>query len=143
MKSINFQFPPTISDNFFHSITSLLKPYVDAASAAWETLEKEYHLVSYIKDSYYLLYKKLVSVALLVQGYAAYNVCFLFLIINLVKFRCFRFFNFLIALINPNIFQALRAYCQENNDNICMPWLARFISIHKKVEVVYHMHSYL
>ncbi|VDK74831.1 unnamed protein product [Litomosoides sigmodontis] len=65
--------PPTIFDNFFLSITSLLKPYVDAASAGWETLEKEYDLSSYIKDSYDLLYKKFVSVALLVQGYAAYN----------------------------------------------------------------------
>ncbi|EFO18430.2 hypothetical protein LOAG_10066 [Loa loa] len=66
-------FPLTISGNFFLSITSLLKSYMDAAGTAWQEFEHDNDLVAVIKDSYYLLYMKLVSVGLLVQGYAVYK----------------------------------------------------------------------
>uniref|UniRef100_A0A0R3RSV4 Leucine-rich repeat-containing protein 59 n=1 Tax=Elaeophora elaphi TaxID=1147741 RepID=A0A0R3RSV4_9BILA len=66
-------FPPTIASNFFLSIASLLKPYTHAAGASWEELNQKYDLVDSIKDSYYLLYMKLVSVRLLVQGYAVHK----------------------------------------------------------------------
>ncbi|CAG9531382.1 unnamed protein product [Cercopithifilaria johnstoni] len=56
-------FPSTISGNFFLSITSLLKLYLNAASEVWKELEQKYDL----------LYMKLVSVGLLVQGYAMYK----------------------------------------------------------------------
>lgn len=76
---IDFQFPSTISGNFFLSIASLLKSYVDAAGVAWQEFEQRNDLVAFAKDSYYLLRMKLVSVGLLVQGYAMYKVCFHFL----------------------------------------------------------------
>ncbi|VBB26411.1 unnamed protein product [Acanthocheilonema viteae] len=65
--------PSTISGNFFFSITSLLKPYVDAISEAWEEFEQKYNLIACIKDSYNLFYMKLVSLGLLVQGYTIYK----------------------------------------------------------------------
>uniref|UniRef100_A0AAF5RTQ3 Leucine Rich Repeat family protein n=1 Tax=Wuchereria bancrofti TaxID=6293 RepID=A0AAF5RTQ3_WUCBA len=66
-------FPLTISGNFFLSITSLLKSYIDAAGAVWQEFEQKTDLVAFVKDSYYLLYMKLVSVGLLVQGYVVYK----------------------------------------------------------------------
>ncbi|EJW81509.1 hypothetical protein WUBG_07580 [Wuchereria bancrofti] len=66
-------FPLTISGNFFLSITSLLKSYIDAAGAVWQEFEQKTGLVAFVKDSYYLLYMKLVSVGLLVQGYVVYK----------------------------------------------------------------------
>ncbi|VDK87113.1 unnamed protein product, partial [Onchocerca ochengi] len=66
-------FPSTISGNFFLSITSFLKSYIDAADIAWEEFEQNNDLVSSIRDAYSLLYMKLVSVKLLIQGYAVYK----------------------------------------------------------------------
>nr|CDP91904.2 Bm4451 [Brugia malayi] len=66
-------FPLTISGNFFLSITSLLKYYIDAAGVAWQEFEQKADLVAFVKDSYFVLYMKLVSVGLLVQGYAVYK----------------------------------------------------------------------
>ncbi|VDO25437.1 unnamed protein product, partial [Brugia timori] len=68
-------FPLTISGNFFLSITSLLKYYIDAAGVAWQEFEQKADLVAFVKDSYFVLYMKLVSVGLLVQGYAVYKAC--------------------------------------------------------------------
>uniref|UniRef100_A0A1I8E9A2 Leucine Rich Repeat family protein n=1 Tax=Wuchereria bancrofti TaxID=6293 RepID=A0A1I8E9A2_WUCBA len=73
LSMIGFQFPLTISGNFFLSITSLLKSYIDAAGAVWQEFEQKTDLVAFVKDSYYLLYMKLVSVGLLVQGYVVYK----------------------------------------------------------------------
>ncbi|MCP9257364.1 Leucine-rich repeat-containing protein 59 [Dirofilaria immitis] len=66
-------FPLTISGNFFMSVTSLLKSYVDAAGMAWENFEQRNDLIFSIREACYSLYMKLVSMGLLIQGYAVHK----------------------------------------------------------------------